>query len=463
MAGLFQGLEIGRRALMSHQVSLQTIGHNIANVDTPGYSRQRVSMNSAWPQQSPHGPLGSGVNVSDIRSVKDNFLGMQFRESQKALGNWTYKDKSLSQIESLFNEPQDNSLNDMLNEFWNSWSELSTNSDSSSNRNSVLATADQLVHSFHQLSNSINELREATDRDLANLTEEVNRLSTEIGQLNHHIKAAELGDARANDLRDRRDYLTDQLAGIIDVNVINKDDGATVVAMGSMILVDGSSTINIDAAANVKNGQVTHNLVWEGTEVQLSNRDGQLAGLIETRDKIIPDYLAQLDELARTVVEQVNAIHETGYGLDGSTGVAFFDPNFTSASNIKINDEITRDISRISASQSIDGDNIISLAISDLRNADVTANGTMTINDFYTSMVGTLGVEAREATSFASNYDLLSHQIDNQRQSVQGVSLDEEMANMVQAQHAYSAAARVITVMDEALDVVIRGMGIVGR
>jgi flagellar hook-associated protein 1 FlgK len=463
MAGLFQGLEIGRRALMTHQVRLQTIGHNIANVDTPGYSRQRVNISNTWPENSPQGLIGTGVTVDDIRSIKDLFLGAQFRESQKSLGNWTYKDKALQQIESLFNEPQDSSLNDMLNDFWNSWSELSTNSDSSSNRNSVLATANQLVHGFHQLANSISELRAATDADLASLTAEVNRLTSEIGVLNQQIKKAELGTDRANDLRDQRDLLTDQLAGIIDVNVIDKDDGATVVAMGSMILVDGSSTLKIDAEASIIRGEVTHNLVWAGTEVRLTNKDGQLAGLIETRDKIIPKYMEQLNELARTLVEQVNAIHETGYGLNGTTGVAFFDPAFTDASNIKINQEITRDINRIAASQSPDGDNIISLALSDLRNAEVTASGSMTINDFYTTMVGSLGVEAREASSFTSNYELLSNQIDNQRQSVQGVSLDEEMANMVKSQHAYDAAARVITTMDEALDVVIRDMGIVGR
>lgn len=463
MAGLFQGLEIGRRALMTHQVTLQTIGHNIANVDTPGYSRQRVNVSSTWPESSPQGMIGTGVTVDDIRSIKDLFLGTQYRESQKSLGNWTYKDKALQQIESLFNEPQDSSLNDMLNEFWNSWSELSTNSDSSSNRNSVLATANQLINGFHQLANSISELRAATDSDLASLTAEVNRITSEIGQLNQHIKKAELGGERANDLRDHRDQLTDELAGIIDVNVIEKEDGGTLVAMGSMILVDGSSTLRIDANASIRDGEITHELVWSGTEVQLSNRDGQLAGLIETRDKIIPKYLDQLNELARSVVEQVNAIHETGYGLDGSTGVAFFDPAFTDASNIRVNQEITRDINRIAASQSTDGDNLLSLAISDLRNAEVTANGSMTINDFYTSMVGSLGVEAREATSFTSNYELLSNQIDSQRQSVQGVSLDEEMTNMVRSQHAYDAAARVITTMDEALDTVIRGMGVVGR
>lgn len=462
MAGLFQGLEVGRRALMTHQISLQTIGHNIANVDTPGYSRQRVNMTSTYPESSTLGMIGTGVSVSSVKSIKDLFLGVQFRESQKALGNWTYKDKALQQIESLFNEPQDSSLNDVLNEFWNSWSELSTNSDSSSNRNSVLATANQLVHSFKQLASSIKELRASTDSDLASMTSEVNRITAEIAQLNQSIKASELGGEHANDLRDQRDQLTDQLSSIIDVNVIDKDDGSTVVAMGSMILVDGSSKIDIDATSEVKNGQTTHHMVWKGTEVRLSNQDGQLAGLVQTRDVIIPKYLDQLNELARAVVEQVNAIHQTGYGLDGTTGVAFFDPNFTDASNIKINEEIVHDIGRISASQSTDGDNIISLAIADLRNAEVTANSSMTINDFYTSMVGSLGVETREASSFTSNYELLSSQIDNQRQSVQGVSLDEEMTNLVKSQHAYDAAARVITAMDEALDVVIRGMGIVG-
>ena len=141
MPGLFQALEVGKRALLSHQYVLQTIGHNIANVNTPGYTRQRVSITASYPGDSPAGPIGTGIQADDIRHIRDLFLGQQYREAQKSLGQWTYKQKTLSQIESVLNEPQDTSLNDLLNDFWDAWSELSTNSDSTNNRKMVITKA----------------------------------------------------------------------------------------------------------------------------------------------------------------------------------------------------------------------------------------------------------------------------------------------------------------------------------
>ncbi len=466
MPGLFAGLEIGKRALLSQQISLQTISHNIANVNTLGYSRQRVRISASQPESSTMGPIGTGVTVTDIRHVRDLFLGKQYREAQKALGDWAYKEKTLSQIESVFNEPQENSLGTTMNEFWNAWSELSTNSDSAANRNSVLANANQLINGFRQLSKSLEELKTSTDRDLGNMTAEVNRVTSEIARLNHQIKTVELGNDQAMDLRDMRDLLTDELSSLIDVRVTENANGATTVAMGAMILVDGSASFDIEAKPEVIDGKTTHKLVWEGTDIELTNLNGQLAGLKESRDVVIPRYQSELDELARSIIEQVNALHATGYGANGTTGVNFFDPDFTDAGNIRLNQDIVSDINRIATSSSSDADvedGNIALAIAELRNADVMSANTSTMNDFYNSLVGNLGVEAREATSFASNYELLVQQIDNQRQSVQGVNLDEEMANMIKFQHAYDAAARVITVMDEALGTVITGMGRVGR
>jgi flagellar hook-associated protein 1 len=466
MPGLMAGLEIGKRALLTHQVSLQTIGHNIANVNTPGYTRQRVGITASHPEESANGPIGSGIQVANVRHIRDLFLGKQYREAQKSLGEWTYKQKTLSQIESIFNEPQDNALGDHLNAFWNSWSELSTNPDSASNRNATLATARQLINGFNQLSTSVSELREATDRDLVNLVDEVNRLTSEIAQLNQQIKAQELGNDQAMDLRDARDLLTDQLAAIVDVNVIDKDNGSTIVAMGAMVLVDDNSSFAIGVNAEHKDGVTTNRLVWKNTTVQLQNVTGELAGLLKSRDVMIPAYQAQLDELARAVVQQVNTLHTSGYGLDKTTGFAFFDPNSLTASTIRLNPDIVTDINKIAATQSSEAgvlDGNIALAIAGLRSASVMSRNTATMNDYYASVVGNLGVETREATSFTSNYELLAQQIDNQRQAVQGVSLDEEMANLVKCQHAYDAAARVITVMDEALDTIITGMGMVGR
>jgi flagellar hook-associated protein 1 FlgK len=463
MPGLFQALEIGKRAVLTHQYTLQTIGHNIANVDTPGYTRQRVTISASYPQDSAAGQVGSGVQVEDIRHIRDLFLGEQYREARKSLGQWTYKQKSLSQIESIFNEPRENSLADLLNQFWDSWSELSTNSDSTNNRQMVVAQASLLVNGIHQLARKIDDLRNSLNRDVENMVQDVNRLTDEIGQLNQAILRNEAAGTRANDLRDSRDLLIDELANIIDVRTVEKANGANIVYMGAMVLVDGSDAFDVDTVAVNDKGRPMSRLVWKGTDVELTNLNGQLRGVLESRDEIVPGYLDELDELARTLVEEVNTLHASGYALDGSTGINFFDPAFADARTIRISAEVEFDANKVVASGGIEGDNLIALALSDLRNTEVARNNTVTINDFYNGLVGKLGVETHEAQSFSSNYELLINQIDNFRQSVQGVSLDEEMANLVKAQHAYDAAARVITAMDEALDTVVFRLGTVGR
>ncbi len=463
MPGLFQGLEIGKRALMTHQMTLQTTGHNIANVDTPGYTRQRVRISATSPEASPKGSIGTGVQVDDINQIRDYFLGEQYRQAQKSLGQWQYKEKSLNQLEGLFNEPNDTAINDLLNQFWASWSDLSTNSDSTNNRTMIIAQAQQLIHGFNQLATSLTELRNATDRDVQNLIADVNSKTNEIARLNRQIATAEVDGSKANDLRDARDLLTDELASIIDVRTMEKPNGSTVVSMGAMSLVDGAESFAIDATVKNVNGQTTSSIVWKGTTVKLRNLSGELAGLTETRDMVIPGYLDKLNNLARGIVERVNTLHMSGFDLNGNSGVAFFDPQYTDAANIRINQDILVDTNRIVASSVATGDNVIALAIADLRNQSTMENSSSTFNNYYNSLVGGLGVESDEAKSFSANYELLVQQIDNSRQSVQGVSLDEEMTNLIKSQHAYDAAARLITTMDEALQTVITGMGVVGR
>ena len=461
MPGLFQGLEIGRRALMTHQLSLTTTGHNIANVNTPGYSRQRVNVTATLPENSTFGILGTGVKVADIRNIRDLFLGKQFREENKSMGQWSYKEKILSEVETMFNEPNDNTLSGMMNEVWGSWSALSTYDGTRSN---VLAVAENLTAGFHELSNQLNRLRESIDLDINNVTKEINRMTSELGRLNNQITSLEMGNTRANDLRDRRDLLLDQLSTLIDVNSIENKAGDVTVYIGAMSIVNGPDTMRIDTKVANINGQPVHQLVWEGTSITITNLNGQLKGLVDSRDELIPRYMEQLDTIAAAVVEQVNSLHITGYGLDGSTGVAFFDPSCVKASNIKINMDILNNPSSIAASASgEEGDQEIALAISKLRDAAVMEDDTLSIDDFYNSLVGTLGVESKQAQSFTSNFELLLEQIEFSRQSVQGVSLDEEMTNMIKYQQSYDAAARFITAMDQALDTVIATMGIVGR
>ena len=236
--------------------------------------------------------------------------------------------------------------------------------------------------------------------------------------------------------------------------------------MGAMILVDGSDSIDVGTKIEEEDGLITHRLVWKGTDVNLTNINGQLAGLIQSRDEIIPQYMNELNRLTRNLVQEVNRVHRSGYGyLNNSTGVDFFNPNYTDAATIRINLDIQQDLNKIASSSMPDapGNNEIALQLAGLRNTPLINDNTVTLNDFYNGLVGGLGVESREARSFTDNYELLGQQVYNARQSVEGVSLDEEMTNLIKFQHAYDAAARVITVMDQALDMVIRGMGIVGR
>jgi len=465
MPGLFQGLELGKRALLTHQMSLQTVGHNIANVHTPGFRRQRVTIATTSPEVLTYGAVGTGLEATDVRYIKDLFLGSQFRQNNKSLGRWSYNSKSLSQIEALFNEPGDATLGSLLNEFWGAWSSLSTEPENTSYRDEVLEQTTLLVNGLHEMARQLNELKDSVDRDMVNLTSEVNRLAKEIARLNHEIKRSELGGVSANDLRDSRDLLVDQLSEIIDVNTSHNEDGSMIVYLGAMALVDGDKALSIDARIINDNGSISHKLVWSGTDKTFKNLNGQIKGLLDSRDVIIPEYIEQLDQIARTLVEQVNSLHQSGYGLDNSTGVNFFDSRFTNAAAIQINAELLNDTDRIAAASLPDsvGDNTLALAVYKLRDQRIMKDNSITINDFYNSLVGTLGIETHEAQSFTENYELLGHQIDNARQSVEGVSLDEEMANMVKFQHAYDAAARVITAFDQALDTVIHDLGIVGR
>lgn len=465
MPGLFQGLELGKRALLTHQISLQTVGHNIANVNTPGYRRQRVGVRTTFPELQAFGSVGTGITATDVRHIRDLFLGNQFRQNSKSLGQWSYNSKTLSQVEALFNEPGDNSLGSLLNEFWGGWTKLATEPEKGGYRENLLKQTNLLVSGLHEMARQLTDLQDSIDRDMVNLTSEVNRLSTEIARLNHEIERSELGNVLANDLRDTRDLLIDNLSVIVDVNTSRNEDGDMIVYIGAMALVDGDRALAIGTETVNDNGTIKHNLVWKGTKISFKNLNGQIKGLLDSRDKIIPDYLEKLDQIAKTIVDSVNALHVTGYGLNDTTGVEFFDSRFTTAATIQINQELIVDPKKIAAAAQMDSphDNAIILAIYALHKELIMNDNSMTVDDFYSSMVGSLGVETHEAGSYTNNFEILGQQINNARQSVEGVSLDEEMANLIKFQHAYDAAARLITTFDQALDTVIKSMGIVGR
>ena len=463
MSGLFQGLEVGKRALASQQAWLQTIGHNIANANTPGYTRQRVSLVSTYPLKQPYGILGTGVTADGVYQVRDMFLNQQFRVENKALGQWSALDKTMSQIEAVFNEPNENSISGLMDQFWSAWSDLGNNPEL--DRSALVEQTNLLTDSMHRVYSELNELRRSVDTDIELVVESVNHIADEIASLNRQISISELGTDIANDLRDRRNYLVDELSSYVDVNTREQKNGTLTVYISSLAIVEQTSSFDIGINKEKSGSQVTSEIVWANTDKVIKSYNGQLKGLVDTRDDIIPEYLEALDDMTRSLVTNVNALHSTGFGWGGAngsgeTGHNFFDPSKTSAADIQINPDLANDLNLIAASQTAeigtDGDGRNALAIADLKNVLLMSDNSLTIGERYNSLIGNIGVATAKASNLKQNFELLVQQVNNRRQSIQGVSLDEEMAQMIKYQNAFDAASRVIVAMDEALSTIIR-------
>jgi flagellar hook-associated protein 1 len=461
MSGIFQGLELGKRALLSQQYALSTIGHNIANANTPGYTRQRAHLTATLPLSNTIGQFGTGVQVATVRHVRDVFLMNQYRQGSESSGRWNELQRALTEIENIFLEPSDNGFNEVLNGFFGAWHTLSQNPESSAGRAAVREQAELVVNAFHQIARGLDDLQRSLDIEVQGRVGKINQIAADLAALNQEVARQELGGHRANDIRDRRDYLVDELSKYVNTSVLEEPNGLTRVFIGSMELVEKSHFTALEMRSSTINNLRVTELVWKGTSTRLKFEGGELAGLIEARDRLVPEYRTQLDRLVSAFVTEVNSLHMGGAALDGTAGHAFFDPFALTAHSIRLSSDVAGDLNMIAASQSGGpGDNANALAIANLQNDLLMNNGTSTLNEFFAGLVGSVGVRAGEATDAKANAELVLQQIEFSRQSIQGVSLDEEMANLIKAQHAYDAAARVINAMDRALETLIKDMGV---
>jgi len=465
--GIF-GIEIARKALQASQYGMDVTAHNIANANTPGYTRQRAILGTTEPFPAPYwnrpliqGQLGTGVQVKSIERVRDGYFDGQIRKENQSLGNWQVKEHALQQLETIFNEPSEASLLNMMGEFWNAWQQLSKNPESVSVRTALVETARMLTTTLNQLDAKMARLQDNLNEQLAVKVSDINDITARIASINKDVLRVRAYGAQPNDLMDERDQLIDQLSKIADVQVSELDNGVTLVYLNGRQLVSDYSSQKLQVVSNpLNNGYYDVQWSTDGSNVTLYG--GELKGLTGARDVIVQKYRNDLDALANTLVTQVNILHQNGYGLDGNTGWEFFDPANIKASNISLSSDLD-DPNHIAAASSWvapgnPGDNTNALAIAQLKNALLMSAGTITMDDYYRSVVTNLGVESQEAARMVTNGKLYYDLIESHRQSVSGVSLDEEATNMIKYQRAYQAAARVITVFDDMLDVLINRM-----
>ncbi|TGV31007.1 flagellar hook-associated protein FlgK [Mesorhizobium sp. M00.F.Ca.ET.186.01.1.1] len=504
MRSTFHGIEVSKRGLFAQQSALNTTGHNIANANTEGYTRQRVNMQATTGlpyvglnTSVEPGLLGTGVNVVGIQRIREEFLDVQLRSENKHFGYWEAKSDGLLKIETIMNEPSDTGLQKVMDQFWQSWQDLSQHPETASTRAVVLQRGIALQETFASLSTSLKEMQRDFDNVVRIKALDINSIAKQISDLNDQIGDVVPHGYQPNDLLDQRDVLIDKLSKMIDVKVTPANDGMVNITIDDQPLVNGRTMVEMQVAANPITG---FNDITLGGAAFIP-KSGSLAGVYETRGTatvtngqiqysgVIPDMIKRLDTLAANLTQQLNDAHRKGMtltdvkaGSNAPSDIPFFvdadDPTKspTSASKIMVNPLIAANTNNIAAatpgqttSTSFEGDGSNALEMSKIKfkvinilNLDGTQGESTSLDDYYRYMIAKLGIESQESQRMEKNSEILTGQVENQRQSVSGVSIDEEMSDMVKYQHAYSASARVMTSMDEILDKVINGMGRVG-
>ncbi len=641
MGSTFAGLEIGKRGLDVHQLALSTTGHNISNADNPQFSRQRVALESMDPLYEPAmnraqgpGQIGQGVRAAAVERIRDTFYDDQILNGENIKGYWDTAQNYLYQMEKIFNEPADNTLRTMANDFWSAWQELANHPAEFAHRQVVLEKAQGLVTGIHDTHEKLTQLRFRAEEEIASKVERINSLANEIRDLNERIlKIEALGD-KPNDLKDRRDKAIEDLSHIVDINIGRADRDEIFVFIGDQALVQGEIQRRLKTEKDPKNEGFSR-VVWEHNDRDVILKNGELYGLLEMRDRAIPDRIDANDLFAANLADIVNEIHRDGFGLNGKTNLNFFDmknlsarsdgnytiqnasgnfdlnadgtaevtalfrvtgrnsvdpekkvgfsgtlrfvrndrastpvlidytpddtlrsiikrindseagvttymnhdnqlaikatnagydrrtnmmirhmedsgelltgytgilvssgvsgafdfrrvneiarlqpprqditltPHFHPAGHVKLSGDIQNEASSIAAGRGkdaggtgdyntpggmADGSNALIISAA-LKQKNSMIGKDRNIEEFYNSLISKLGTEARTAE------DAVKHQKDNLvtlnnlRQSVMGVNLDEEMSNMVQFQHGYNAAARIINTVNEMLGIIIK-------
>jgi flagellar hook-associated protein 1 len=471
-------LSIARTAIAAQQTAVQVISQNVANAETVGYSRQRAELAARTPQRFGFGSVGTGVQVQNVVRLRDSLLDTNYRNEAANAEGFGLRRDVLSQIESIFGEPSDQSLSTALDAFWSSWSDLANNPTMPSGQQAVRQRGTEIASTLNRFTSRLSELESVTRSRLSGTVEEVNRLAEQLGRLNGQITAAEVNGTQAPDLRDSRDVIADQLAKLGGARMMEQSNGTLSFVIGGVTIVDGANV----RAMEVRPGSPA-SVGLMGASDPLPASNGTLGATITLLNTDIPDIRAKLDAFARGFVNGVNYLHTSGWTAAGDalgnanwnpatppTGsrVNFFDPAGLTAGTMALSAEVSASAAVIAAgtTQNAPGDNTLALSIGSLRDAtgiaalkasmgaaafaaQVGLAGGATYGDSYRNTVTNVGLQVRAADGSATVYETLASQAETRRSSVSGVSIDEELTLLMQHQQAFQAASRLVSVADE--------------
>ena len=463
MSGMIRGLQIGISTLMAHQRAIDVTSQNIANVNTPDYQRQRVNFREMSGPSGIKDPpvLGNGVYAQGVSRFATPFIDDQMRRQRGIGENYALTEELLEQVESVLTEPSSTGINARLDEFWNSWQSLATMPAEDGARVVLLQAGTQLTSTIKEARGFVQNMYENLPSQVSSRVQRINDIATEMVELNEQIIRANAqygGSGGAVPVEQRRTELFFELADLTDFRLVTEESGMARITIGSDSLVDdgGAHHLKIDENGAVK---------WAESDRAFKTASGQMKALLDIQNTTIPGVIEKLDELAVGLRDRVNEIHQDGYGIDGSTGLDFFVG--TNAATIAVNPDLLAAPAKIATGDlpnSI-GDSSAALRMVGLSTA-LTMGGTPpthSINGFFRTTVTDLGLSIRHATSSKEASDVVFNHLTDRRQAISGVSMDEEVANLLSYEKAFQAGARIINVVDEMMDQVINRMGLVGR
>lgn len=422
MSGLLGSLQSARTGMSASQASIQTTSHNINNLNTPGYSRQQVEQKArsaysypGYNSQLGAGQLGTGVEVTDIVRVRNSFYDFQFRNESHSYGEIGVKYDHYTTMESIFNEPSETGISSSINNFFMSWQELSKNPNDAGAKDIVIQNSDYLAKNISNVYKKLNELSENAKKKLNENIDDINGKLKELKELDKQIKLVEGSGKSPNDLMDERDRILDDLSFKMNINDENVQN------------------LLKDKIASGEN-------ITEDDLKKIPGVSGEIKGSFEMLDKI-EGYKKDLEELAEGIKKSVN----------DTLGVDIFETGADSI--LKVKDDILDKTTDLNITAET------AQKMYKLKDEKVSIGGEdITINNFYNSIIQRLGNETQEVRRNEKNQSKVLKEIDNSRLNVSGVSLDEEMINLIQFQHAYNASAKVVSTIDSLLDVVINGL-----
>lgn len=447
-------MSIARTALLTHQRSLDVTGHNIANANTPGFTRQQLLIQAEEPLRSPLGAIGRGIRAVGITSARDAFLDAAFRRERGAFAQSDTLRSMLQRVEDVFQEPGENGLGATLDALFAAFSDLADRPASGAARVGVRQAASQLALQLNNADARLQAEEAAIGGEFRSTVARVNQIAQQVAVLNRQIVAAGSPPRSAPDLVDAREGLIDELSGLIGVRTLPRPDGSVGVVAGDVLLVDGGFAQALEAQVLPGGGMAA--TVQGGTRI-ISPVSGALRALGELSTDGVRSVRVELDRLASQLVTSINALHASGTNPAGDTGVPFFDPAGLTAGSIRLSAQVTGSVDQIAAGTTgASGDNAVALGLAALRDIASAGLNGQTPGAFFVSLVNTVGLIVRDADQGARTAEVVLANVTAQRASASGVSTDEEMVNLIAQQQAFSAAARLVTVADEVMQDVLR-------